>query len=577
MKRILILVLCLAFLWTILPMEIKAESSSPPEGSCISPSLSIEVSNITEREATLSFTANTDGTIYYLLQEAGAKTPEETALLTGATLSLTADIESAVPLEGLIPQTDYSVYALFNDSMEGQSAMGTTAFATQTATLAKGTVLPMASSPNDYIFDISEGPITINKADGAGMLTVSYGNPTQTTAPFANSQYITITGTSTSNGIKIDELLKTGTNIILKDVNIDQSSNNESAFNMNGANVNLTLIGTNSLKSGIKRAGLGAPDGSTLIIDGSGSLEATGKDFGAGIGGGLRQNGGTIKVTGGTIIATGGIEAAGIGGGDGGSGGSAVITGGSVKASGGSHDIQGIPTNGETNGSLLLRLAEFELSGCPQGTQISDLTITGAPYYGTKDFFVDSKSKLYLWLPAEASALCAKISEDEYYNIPVVFSTNAEKPEIFSLTPSGTGAALSGDLVITFNMQMRSGAGTVFLNGSALTGGVWDENLTVFTIPYSGLPYSKACVIKVSGFKNFWGDVMDDDEGHSFFTKAAPVSFPAVTTDPAISEITDSEATISGRVTSDGGATVSERGFVFSTTANPRINGLGVT
>ncbi|NLB10187.1 MAG: hypothetical protein GX834_03865, partial [Clostridiaceae bacterium] len=47
--------------------------------------------------------------------------------------------------------------------------------------------------------------------------------------------------------------------------------------------------------------------------------------------------------------------------------------------------------------------------------------------------------------------------------------------------------------------------------------------------------------------------------------------------DPAISEITDSEATVSGRVTSDGGAIVSERGFIFSTTANPRINGLGVT
>ena len=138
-------------------------------------------------------------------------------------------------------------------------------------------------------------------------------------------------------------------NITLTGVNIDVST---CAFDMSNATVNLTLIGANVFQSG--RVGLRAPAGSTLEITAAstGSLEATGGYYSAGIGGGYvfgsgggsyyrSEAGGTITINGGTIVATGGNYGAGIGGGggsdysDGGAGGMITINGGMIVAIGG--------------------------------------------------------------------------------------------------------------------------------------------------------------------------------------------------------------------------------------------------
>jgi hypothetical protein len=52
-----------------------------------------------------------------------------------------------------------------------------------------------------------------------------------------------------------------------------------------GANLTLTIIGDNTLIAGNDCAGIQAPYGTTLTIDGAGSLKANGGGFGAGIGG----------------------------------------------------------------------------------------------------------------------------------------------------------------------------------------------------------------------------------------------------------------------------------------------------
>ena len=130
--------------------------------------------------------------------------------------------------------------------------------------------------------------------------------------------------------------------ITLAGVNIDVSSTDGAcAFDMTDAEVALTLAdGTdNILKSGDKRAGVEAPEGSKLTIGGSGKLEATGGTSGAGIGGGfsgsIGDSGGIITISGGTVKATGGTDGAGIGGGIGGNGGTIAINGGTVTATGG--------------------------------------------------------------------------------------------------------------------------------------------------------------------------------------------------------------------------------------------------
>lgn len=93
------------------------------------------------------------------------------------------------------------------------------------------------------------------------------------------------------------------------------------------------------LQSGENCAGIQKEDDGQLTIDGSGSLEATGGQSGAGIGGAFHKSGNNITINGGKIIAqstTGYGWGAGIGGGNEGNGNNITINGGDVTAIGGS-------------------------------------------------------------------------------------------------------------------------------------------------------------------------------------------------------------------------------------------------
>jgi len=74
--------------------------------------------------------------------------------------------------------------------------------------------------------------------------------------------------------------------------------------------------------------GVYVPEGKTLTIEGSGSLDASSNGKAAGIGGGYGMNCGNIRIVEGTVTATGGAGAAGIGGGENGSCGTITITDG---------------------------------------------------------------------------------------------------------------------------------------------------------------------------------------------------------------------------------------------------------
>lgn len=155
-------------------------------------------------------------------------------------------------------------------------------------------------------------------------------------------------------------------NITLAGVNLLRKNPNDYVFSAAGADrLNLTLQeGTaNSLTSGRKHAGLQIGSHTTLVIDGTGSLEAHGGNLAAGIGGGYRGDNGTVIVNSGTVVATGLKNGAGIGGGQrstyygqsvGGGGGTITINGGRVTATGG-EGASGIggggldPNHGDTN------------------------------------------------------------------------------------------------------------------------------------------------------------------------------------------------------------------------------------
>ena len=127
------------------------------------------------------------------------------------------------------------------------------------------------------------------------------------------------------------------------------------AFNMSGATVNMRLISDNTLSSNAGFAGIQAPYGSVLSINGPGSLTAAGGSNGAGIGGGSGMAGGSISITGGTVEAVGSGGGAGVGGGNGSDGGTVLADGEhtTLTATGGANGFDIGSGNSQISGGSL--------------------------------------------------------------------------------------------------------------------------------------------------------------------------------------------------------------------------------
>ena len=141
---------------------------------------------------------------------------------------------------------------------------------------------------------------------------------------------ITTNGSPTDNTITI-EGGTTGAKVTLSNVKINASG---AAVSVSG-NVELIIAGTNTntLRSGPKHAGVEkADDNGTLTISGFGTLNASGGESGAGIGGAWHKNASNIVIEGGTIEANGGNWGAGIGGGQSAAGQNITIRDGNVTA-----------------------------------------------------------------------------------------------------------------------------------------------------------------------------------------------------------------------------------------------------
>ena len=101
-------------------------------------------------------------------------------------------------------------------------------------------------------------------------------------------------------------------------------------------NATIILDGTNNVTTAADSypAIQAGGSGTTLTIQGSGSVTATGGLNAAGIGSGYQGTCGNITISGGSVMATGGLYAAGIGSGYQGTCGNIIITGGTIEAVG---------------------------------------------------------------------------------------------------------------------------------------------------------------------------------------------------------------------------------------------------
>ena len=232
------------------------------------------------------------------------------------------------------------------------------------------------------ILDIAEGNIDLY-SNGYKQYTGALQGLNKNGATIYTGKYI-ITGTTTDKVVRVcDE----GTyDITIKDLNIDLSKGNldsYSAFNANkggkstGCFVNLTLEGDNYFKAAYGAGGApglgfcggkpnvdGVTNGSTLTINGTGSLKAIGNAYGAGIGSGysgLNASSGTVSniiINSGNIITVGGevastgirYHAAGIGGGMRKNVNNIIINGGSINSNGIGGGMDGTADNIIING-----------------------------------------------------------------------------------------------------------------------------------------------------------------------------------------------------------------------------------
>ena len=120
-------------------------------------------------------------------------------------------------------------------------------------------------------------------------------------------------------------------------------------------------------------------------------------------------------------------------------------------------------------------------------------------------------------------------SEADIFPHFVVTETASETaPEIVSVMPTGTNAAISGNIVITFDESMNTAVGTVSIGGTALTGGIWNSMNTVFTVAYSGLTYDMQYTITISNFADVAGNVISPNPQTRTFTTMAQPDGPYV-------------------------------------------------
>ncbi len=213
-------------------------------------------------------------------------------------------------------------------------------------------------------YDLSQGSIEVS-ADESGQyvsqVDAGFVNVTQT-SPTIISQ--SDSETPTQNTISISATGGATAEVTLDGVNIDESGTGNN-YNGEGAvtavsvspdedsTVIIELDGENTVKSGRGHAGVENNDSNLVIQDEnkvSGSLDATGGAYAAGIGGGRDGDGSDIVINGGVVTANGGSDAAGIGGGMRANGKNITITGGTVNATGGEYGA-GIGGGTLANGS----------------------------------------------------------------------------------------------------------------------------------------------------------------------------------------------------------------------------------
>lgn len=146
---------------------------------------------------------------------------------------------------------------------------------------------------NDVIYE-DDAPIITGESSGTTLTVLAYSGTTRVTL---RDLHITNTNSGGGGAVKIEGGTNCTVELVLEGTNVLKSENGDGAGILHNRDFGGACL---------------------LVLDGTGSLEATGVGRGAGIGAATRGcRGGSVTINGGTITAIGGDSAAGIGGADG--------------------------------------------------------------------------------------------------------------------------------------------------------------------------------------------------------------------------------------------------------------------
>ena len=276
----------------------------------LTPSQDLEV---IRNEATLKLSAQRSGCVlpegfhgdyedisYEVVSVTVGETPVEGELSAYASISV--DTLTVNRVEGV---TDYTVQVQAEYGPEGSK---------KTSEPIDINVSVYQSEAQEGELDIYKGTITVTAGSDGGTIYTQDG---ETVKEAASGEEVTITGSSTSNQI----LVQSGNPTIrLKNVSLTNASGSPISVSSNAV-ATVVLEGNNTLKSAnTNYAALEIGQNSTVNIqvpegqpDSYGTLNATGGNESAGIGGSRAVHAGTVNIKSGTIVAKGGAYASGIG------------------------------------------------------------------------------------------------------------------------------------------------------------------------------------------------------------------------------------------------------------------------
>jgi hypothetical protein len=310
----------------------------------------------------------------------------------------------------------------------------------------------------------------------------------------------------------------------------------------NGAKVTLDLSGDNRLIStyGLY-AGLAAPDGTVLIIEGTGTLLAIGGNYGAGIGGTYSplNKGGDITIRGGTVTATSNYGS-GIGGGAWGDGGNITIKEGSIVTAisglgAGIGGGQGHPTPGRggSGGTITISggtVTAFSREGAGIGAGTSEGSSGNYANYDGGTIRIEGG--VICALSFEGGAGIGGGYLGRAGNITITGGTVIAGGMILGLNPStsysGAGIGNGRYGATTGNRSVTISGGTVYAfsrHGSGIGKGYDDTN--DITLDFSGAPVIIASSID-SGGQNSPGIVTASMESTYEYSAIPPLSSPLV-------------------------------------------------